>query len=367
MNHVLVAHYLKKFFAFAATFVFICTANAQIHKNYSYSKNSKGSPINRVDRLFDKKRIFCFGRFVMEVPENSNIVYGPVHADGDLIFYEGEAGNIGKIVADRLVEVETEKTYKPKYEIADMPLIGKVIDGIVPGQKIVFGASDSVGYSIDSYIPLGKDLFVHSSSSLGSGTDELPLVNRIATQLRLRSEQEIPTDQGICIERGFLATELEHENIAVGLNFKEFPDIRFSISMRKNQDYLPEGSSPKKLREKARASAERRGFGEFFANIKTLREGGKLVGVWEGEEILSRRPLFRDETDAHEFRFFGMGSTHDAFHPSVDIRLDTGVKGNATARVKPGISDKDAVALWDRLLSTIRLRLPSNVARESML
>ena len=58
MNHVLVAHFLKKFFAFAATFVFIYTANAQINKNYSYSKNSKDSPINRVDRLFDKKRIF---------------------------------------------------------------------------------------------------------------------------------------------------------------------------------------------------------------------------------------------------------------------------------------------------------------------
>lgn len=341
--------------------LFMFDANAQISTDKLYPVTSKVVYSPLVDELFKKTRLFCFGRFVMEIPAGSNIVYGPAQADGDLIFHEGGADKIERLGADRVSQVETEKTYIPAYEIAEFPMIGKVVNGAVPGQKIVYGTSSGGAYSVYSYIPAGSDLFVHQSSIL-IGSDELHLINRVAKQLRLRSEQEIPPEPGICVERGFLSAESTYENVAVGLNFKEFLDVRFSADIRKNQDYLPEGSSPKELRKRAQKSAEQRGLGDFFARIKILREGAKSVGVWEGEEILSRRPPYKGETDAHEFRFFSTGSTNDVFHPKVDIRMDTGVKDNDKASVRPSLSDKDALALWDRLLSTIRLRVPSNKA-----
>lgn len=40
--------------------------------------------------------------------------------------------------------------------------------------------------------------------------------------------------------------------------------------------------------------------------------------------------------------------------------MDTGVKENAKASVKPSLTDEAALALWDKLLPTIRVRKPSD-------
>lgn len=38
------------------------------------------------------------------------------------------------------------------------------------------------------------------------------------------------------------------------------------------------------------------------------------------------------------------------------MRLDSGVKNNKTARTKPSVTDEETVALWDKLIETIRVR-----------
>lgn len=333
-----------------------------ILKTERVSHTSMNTDSRAVENIFEKTRTFCFGRFIMDIPEESTVIYGSIEVDGELSFFHGKARDIQSLVSERIEEIEKERDYIPDDQINQFPLLGKKIDGVIPGQKIVFGAKSLVGYSIHSYIPIGEDLFVHYSRYVPPEHDEIPLINSIATHLRARSEREVPADAGICVEGGFLSMQPQYENIQIGLIFKELPDVRFSIDMRKNQKYLPEGSSPRKLREQARASAEDLGLGSFFARIKVLREGSQKFSIWEGEEILTRRPAYKNETDAHEFRFFSMGSINDNFHPNVDIRLDTGVSVNKKSAVKPSITDEEALALWDRLLSTIRLRQPSDAS-----
>lgn len=327
-----------------------------------FQDDAMTNDLSASEKLFKNAKILCFGRFLMRVPENSNIVYGPVEVDGELTYHRGEAKKIEILVSERLRKIDGEKKYIPEYEVGELPMIGNVVDGVIPGQKIVFGASNSSSYAIYSFIPLGEDLFVHYSRNVPPEENELPLINKIASQLSLRSDQDVPGASGFCVEGGFLSAEPEYENIAIGLNFKDFPDVRFSIDMRKNQNYLQEESSLQQSRQQAKVFAENLGQSSFFSKIKTLREGTNRFGVWSGDEMLTRRPAYKDDIDAHEFRFFSVGSKNDAFHPSIDVRLDTGVKGNAKASVKPSISDEDALAIWDKLLSTIRVRQPSDAS-----
>jgi hypothetical protein len=315
---------------------------------------------DRVVAMFEKTRLVCFGRFVISIPEDAAIIHGAAQLDGNFIVQRSQAKNIEEITSSRLQEVKEEREYLSASQMKDFPLVGEVIDGFLPGHKLVFGARGSIGYTIHSYMPLGSDLFVLEVDNELKVKARIQEMNRFASQLRLRSNYEIPAAPGICVDGGFVDINPEYENTAFGLHFKDFPDVRFSIRMRKNRDYLQESSSPSALRKSAKERASVIQLASFFARITTLREGRRQLNGWEGEEILTRRPEYKDDTDAHEFRFFSVGQRHDALHPLLDIRMDTGVKENARASVRPSLTDEAALVLWDKLLPTIRVRQPSD-------
>lgn len=346
------------FFIISVCFLFYLNGCGNQSKNAS--EKSMKAATSQVSMLFEQTRPVCFGRFIVEVPTSAIVIYGPTSIEAEIVLLENQAANISEVVAARLVEVKKEIQFLPKYTVAELPLLAKVIDGSVPGQKIIFGANSSAGYGIDSFTPVGKNLFLQHFGPVPPDEDDVPRINKIASNLRFRSESEIPREPGMCIQGGFATIEPKYERAAIGLHFKDYPDIRFSIDAHKNQDYLPINDSPKKLRDKAREKGLALGMSNFFSRVKFLREGTRQVGSWEGEEFATRRPQYKDDTDAHEFRFHSLGLINDAYHPELDIRLETGVKDNTRARVSPSITDEEALALWDRIIATIRLREPSD-------
>ena len=329
----------------------------------NFNKNPEGkmeAQNLRKKGVFNEVRTICFGRFLVDVPVHSTISYGPASVESDIFFLKNGSKDLEKIVSTRLAEIGKEIGYLPKYEIADLPLVGTIIEGVVNGQKILFGAVNSVGYVIDSFVPIGNDIFVQKFGPVPAEKDYLPRINSIASRIRPRNEHEIPEGIGICIEGGFVEIEPVRERVTIGVRFNEFPDVRLSIDAHKNQGRLPLGSSPNKLRGEARSDAEALGLGNFFARIKVFRNGRRQIGPWDGEELVTRRPAYKEDTDAHEFRFHSMGATNDALHPELDIRFDSGVLGNHKAKVKPSVTDEEAMELWDTIISTIRVRQASD-------
>jgi hypothetical protein len=244
-------------------------------------------------------------------------------------------------------------------------LFGKVIDGAKPGQKIVFGSKDRVGYAVYSFVPIGKDLYVQHINSILPDEDIIGVFNTVATHLQLRPEGQIPAEPGSCIEGGFVPLKLEYEWVAVGIRMKEFPDVHFSVDVHKNLARLRSGNSPKLLREEAKESAEANGLGAVFGQTKILRQNARNLGVWKGEESALRTPPFKEDKSVHEFRFHSVGAVHDPLQPELDIRFDTGLKGNRKGGVNPSLTDEEALALWDKLITTIRVRQPSDATRAS--
>jgi hypothetical protein len=316
----------------------------------------------RLQALVEKTKTVCFGRFVIEIPETATVVFGPAEAGPSISFLPGEAGQISRYVAKDLVQVETDRKYFDKEDFASLPLFGKVIDGIVPGQKITFGSKNQVGYYINSYVPVGKDLFVQFIGSVMRENYSAELFNEVASNLRLRAGDEIPAGPGSCIEGGFLPMALEYERVTIGVRLKEFADVHLSVEVQKNQNRLDESQRLELMLKSGEETATANGQGDVCARIKTFRRGERQLGPWKGFEIVARKPAYNGDAEAHEFRFESLGAVHDPLQPRIDVRLDTGVKDNRTARVTPSLTDEEAVALWDRLIGTIRVRQSRDTA-----
>lgn len=321
----------------------------------------------RLQSLFEKTKTVCFGRFLIEIPATATLVFGPAEVGPPISYLPGEGGQIARHLARDLVEVENSREVLTKGDFARLPLFGKVIDGIVPGQKIVFDSKDGVGYYINSYVPVGKDLFILHIGSVMHDDYDVEDFNAVASHLRLRADEEIPTESGTCIEGGFLPLALEYERVTLGVRLKEFSDVHLSIEVHKNRDRLDESGRLELMLERGAELAKQWGHGDAYARIKTFRRGARQLGAWKGFEMVARKPAYKKDTEAHEFRFRSLGAVHDPLQPRLDLRLDSGVKNNRTARIKPSLTDVEAVALWDKLIGTIRVRQtrdakPDNVA-----
>jgi hypothetical protein len=327
------------------------------------SRNPMTTLSPRLQPLFEKTRTVCFGRFLMQVPATATVVYGPADVETPIEFFEGQGDKVAEHMAARLLEVKNERRFLLKTDIQELPLFGKVIDGIKPGQKIVFGSKDGAGYAVHSFIPVGKDLFVQYINSILPDEDIVSVFNHVASHLQSRSEEEIPAAPGMCIEGGFVQSTQEREWVRIGIRLKEFPDVHLSVEAHKNLDRLREGSSPKLLREQAKEMAVAAGLGPVFSRTKILREHERQLGTWKGEEQALRTPAYKDDLEAHDFRFHSMGALHDPLQPELEIRFNSGVKDDSKAKVKPSITDEEALALWDKLITSIRVRQPSDATQ----
>jgi hypothetical protein len=311
----------------------------------------------RLQTLFEKTKTVCFGRFVVDVPATATIVYGPGGIDGgDIKRYPNESANLTRRAAEQLSIFENERTrnFFTESFLRKHPLFGRIVDGEVPGQKLLYGSLNHATYSIDSYFTIEKDLFVQRADSVIPGDQVLTELHRVASNLRLRTEQEIPDEAGICLDGAFLplgAPEPEFEGVTLGVRLKEFPDVHLSIDVSKNRNFLIDSS---KLEPRLKDAEKDAGF--LYSRITFLRRGERQLGQWRGDEALAHMPAQDDSGDAHEFLFLSLGAVNDPFQPKLDIQLNTGVKDNKTANAHPSISDEEAVALWDKLTTSIRVR-----------
>lgn len=311
---------------------------------------------SRLEPLFAKTRTVCFGRFLVDIPATAILVYGPAEVDAPIQYFAGHGGRVAEHLAGRMAEVERERDFLDNDDVSALPHFGKVIDGEMPGQKIVFGSKNQVGYTIHSFIPVENDLFVQHLNSVLPHYDRLTIFNKVAAAIRPRLEGEIPTLPGTCIEGAFVPLDQKYERVTLGVRLLEFADVHFSIEVHKNQMHLPESGRLELMRQQAEGEAEQRGFGSFFSRIKVLRQGLRQQGEWTGFEIATRTPALGANQEAHEFRFQSLGSVDDPLRPFLDVRLDSGVKYDIRASVKPSVTDEEAMELWDRLIRSIRIR-----------
>jgi hypothetical protein len=330
------------------------------------AENAKGRPMatmetNRLTRLFEKTKTVCIGRFILDVPYESHVIYGPARLPYLIERVNGKGDNFDQVIQERRRAILTEDSKLAWGDLVKKDsLLGKVIDGRARSQKIIFGVSRASGsnYMLESYQRVGSDIYVQEITLYSKRFEkEVAELNLIAPLLVPRADDQLPQGPGVCFDGAFLQEPAEpiYEYVTLGVRLNEFKDVHFSIEMTK-KDQLVESDALEPRIRRAEVEARKSGAGNWYDRVKVFRRGVRNVGSWAGYEYLAWKPAIGEENDSHVFAFVSQGTPSNPMLPVLDVGLDTGVKDNATSGAKPSITNEEALYLWDKLTNSIRPR-----------
>ncbi len=313
----------------------------------------------RIQKLFEKTQPVCFGRYVIDVPTETTVIVGPQEFGPRIETIPDGADKIAVLAEAKRNEVLQKSKTIDRAEIKDFA------QGPTAGSwTLSFWETDTAQKAgvldVIGYMPMGPHAVIYASTTAKSeGRTEDFLVSRltsIAGNLRARTPNEIPTEPGVCLDLGFIADDSGkfQEIFGIGFRFPSLPGVSFSVSS--NKDGEP---SPPMSQRRREAEREVRGtpYEAEFRKVKVLRDGKYTVAKRRGEEALFKRPL-EEGGYSHEFQFEVPGIRYDRNNPNLDAALYTGVEGNRPNAKGTDLTDEEAIALWDMLLSKLRLRVP---------
>lgn len=331
-------------------------------RTYAYKETAVPEPVKlspRLRTLFEKTKILCFGRYAIEVPQEAQLVWGSASFPSDIDIISGGIERAKRRAEETVAKLKrkdatAEITYNGTGPIEDSWQTRYFEDTYDKEHDSLF---------FDTYISKGEITFV-LGDAIETGETESTVIARQSAQarsLRLRAAEEVPTEPGFCIEHGFMAGDQygDQERVSAGIYLPSFPDVTFSISSNKDAyaDYKKERFEEMKRDELpllARIKGAQKMQGVLYPQRDVLREGKRDVQHWKGEESLIRRP---DGT--HDFEWAFVGTPTDVANPSsFSAAMFTKVKHNLVgAAKKASVSDDEAVAVWDKILSSLKFRV----------
>jgi len=146
------------------------------------------------------------------------------------------------------------------------------------------------------------------------------------------------------------------EAVSVGIRLRNLADVHISINMTKKDIYIESDALEPRLKA-AEKDAIAKGKGALYGRIKFLSKGVRRVGNWDGFEVGARMPAQKEAGEYHEFAYLSQGEPKNPLLPVLDVKLHSGVKGNKIGGAKAGISDDEAIYLWNEVLASIRPRM----------
>lgn len=301
----------------------------------------------RIEKLFERTKLLCFGRYVLTAPLDSRLAFGR-----DFPTLPNQASNIEKVMeAERAKILAGHKT-------AEINYFGK---GPAPSTWLIrsFGDKFAKELELESfriYYVVGPHIFVGGDATAKSynvtADSILQDAVELASNLRARKPDEVPTDQGLCHEYGFTRVDGTRGPALsqAGLHMAALPDVVFSV--QSNQSQSTKGSNGYGLLKLI--NDRKRDAGSSYPRLTTLREGKKKVHGWDGEES-----LVREADGSHDFEWMFIGETGNVARPALlQAAMFTKVASDRVgAAAASSLDDEEAIALWDKLLEGLKFRV----------
>lgn len=331
-------------------------------RSYHYKEIAVPEPVKlskRLEAIFARTKLVCFGRYAIEVPYEAQLVWGSIWIPSPVEIFPG-----GTQARDRLVEADLVefKRFKRTGEITFNGAEPLAQSWQIRYFENEFAKEDGFLF-FKTYVQRADSIFVTGDAVSDGETEELVVARQAAwaKSLRLRAPEEVPDEPGFCGERSFIsdARYARQEMANAGIFLPSLPDVTFSVSSNKDAygDYSKEAFEKEqraKLSLLARIAAAKADQPGTYPSRDVLREGKRIVQHWRGEESLFKR---RDGT--HDFEWAFVGTPRDVANPSeFHAVMHTKVEHNTVGAAKAAsLSDDEAVALFDKLLSGLKFRV----------
>jgi hypothetical protein len=309
----------------------------------------------RLQKLFETAKPVCFGRYLIDVPQET-IVSAPKQDFGaGLKVIPNGAGSLEALARAKQAEVLSKSNPRRPAQIKAL-----VQDPVTRGWTLSFwqsSAAQKVGLlDVMAYLPLGPHAVTYASAAAPSeGRTEALVLDQIATlarQMRPRAPDDIPAEPGVCLDVGFIADDSGkfQEDFTASFRFPSLPGLVFSVLSNKN------GQSEKGswLAQRRQTAIQVRGtsYEAAWDKMQVLREGRASAAGRQGEEVLLKTPLDEGGADL-KFEFRAPGVRYDKDRPKLTIRMHNGEGKHAV----DGMSDREVLLLWDVLMAGLRLRV----------
>lgn len=301
----------------------------------------------------------CVGRFLIDAP------IGADTGEGSYGFQIAAIKPIQKStqpVEDRVQRLDRELAGRVAAQATWKSGYGKPLD---PAQvfsprpevrSIRYGKPDSDDESsdkMDGYVVRPGGMFVFNTSAIADERvkEFNDFLTEIAPTLSLRENSSIPTQRGFCFDDGFIAMNPKRgESVEWGWSLPGHPKVYFGLSARTNDDKVGPGVLDREagiLKEiQAAVGADAMG------TLRTLRKRRFDLNGMAAQEWLTE---ITDDAPEYQFDLEIPGKPNDLGNPRFSLSLKVGgssIKGH----VKPSLTTGEAIALWDAVIQTLRLR-----------
>ena len=309
----------------------------------------------RLQKLFAKTKLVCVGRYALEVPAEAELVWGPAGFPADIdVLHGGTQAASNRIASDIAKIKEKNKTAE---------IISSQVGPVKGSWQIRFYEDEFAKepprlITTRTYINRGDTTFITGWYGRDTNASVVEKQDYLARNLRLRSSDEVPDEPGFCIEDAFIVDNryASQETANAGIYLPSLPDINFSVSSNKDA-YADIGDDPehkKKVSLLNRIQGAKDMQGAHYPSRALLREGKRDVQHWHGEESLIKR---KDGT--HDFEWAFVGTPGDVANPSeYSAHMYSKVAHDTIgAASQASLTDDEAIALWDKLLSGLKFRV----------
>ena len=318
---------------------------------------------DKVARMTQKMKTVCIGRFLIDMPDETRFELRTPRIDGfDISSFDESEADFQVRLAQREAKLRAtpdrlggNKNVESASEVkTDNGVIGKIF---VHGRTIREGTR-ARGMELERYRfeNVATEAMVHSQgmsfylSANKYDPDQIQNLPRLVAKLVPNPHNQISTEPGFCIDRAWFRDPLtadQGEEVMMSAQLPSHPDIEFLILMAA-------GNKPNEqslLERSAAVDAKLSVFDKM--HVSNLRASPRPIGGLSGDELVTR---FSEKNDALVFTFWWEvnGTVDNVLIPHFSFTMETG-KGH-DGPVPSSLSQDAAMALWDKISSSIRLR-----------
>lgn len=314
------------------------------HCNEKVKMNSR--PVNSIP----------IGRFLINIPPPFKLGWGRQscrHLGAFIQTFAAKSGQELLLMAEATIEscnkMQNKNMIQP--QLLNAPTKGSYI---TISEDI--NGTPSYPALIHGYYAKNSRGFIFCNSSGSDQASINTIINKFEREssfLRIRGELEVPVGPGFCFDHAFFPDPAPHgqsEHACIHISFPEHPDVFIRFSTDVVSDGISKGTP---LLE--RHGSLSRGLEAIVTGVRDLRARNRQVGPYAGQELITR-VRERNLKIGYSFTWEYMGEGEDVLRPMMLLEM---VTGHGRPPVQSSLSLKEATALWDGVLESIRLRVPT--------
>nr|WP_307729668.1 MULTISPECIES: T6SS immunity protein Tli4 family protein [unclassified Massilia] len=313
--------------------------------------------------MTQKMKTVCIGRFLIDMPDETRLELRGPRIDGfDISSSDESEADFRARLAQREAQLRAapdrlggNRNVESATEVkTDNGVIGKIF----VHSRTVMEGTQARGLELERYRYEGVaiEALLHgqgmSFALVANDYDPGQIENlpRLVAKLVPNPHNQIPTEPGFCIDRAWFRDPLaadQGEQVMMSAQLPSHPDIEFLI-------ILAAGNKPDKqsLLERGANTQSTLPLTDRW-RISNLRAARRTIGGLIGDELVKRVAELNDAI-VYSFWWEVDGTEDNVLVPHFVFKMTTG-EGD-TGPVPSSLSQDAAMALWDKISSSIRLR-----------